>query len=286
MPRVRARVWPAFLVGAFWIAPLAAQVAAGASLSLATPYVWRGITRANGASLEPEAFLSAGVVRGYLTAGAWANYELGPRSPGHLSDIGSNRPGWSEADYWAQFARNLGELETTAGVMRYTYQGEGAGAVRTGAANTTELYAALQMSSTYLVPRLTAYLDVDHVKGVYLEGSATVPLLAYPFGNPLVIYLNGLAGYNVSQEQNPDRPNQGANFRYDGFTHFDVSLRFTLSLGRIIPLGLNLEPHWQFKVDPFTQRTSPEPGDATRHFQFWLGVSVSTGVTLVPGGRK
>ena len=127
----------------------------------------------------------------------------------------------------------------------------------------------------YLVPRLAAYVDVERVRGAYLEGEVTVPLLAYPFGNPVVFYASALAGYNLGQEMNPDRPEQNANFRNDGFTHFDFSLRATIRPVKSLPLSMNIEPHWQFKVDQFTQRTSPEPGDAHRHIQFWLGVSLS-----------
>lgn len=260
-----------------------AQLAANADLALTTPYVWRGVTRANGATLQPEGFLSIRLAQGFLSAGAWGNYELGPRSPGNLSDLGSGRPDWSEVDLWAQYGRHLGEIETTIGAVHYRYLGDHPNATRTAADNTTEIYAGLQLTSTYLVPKLMAYFDVDHVRGAYLEASATVPLLGYPFGNPVVFYANGLAGFNISQELNPDRPSQGANFARDGFTHFDFSLRATLNFGHAIPLSFNLEPHWQFKVDPFTQRTSPEPGDATRHIQFWFGVSVSTSVTLIPG---
>jgi hypothetical protein len=128
-------------------------------------------------------------------------------------------------------------------------------------------------------------MDVERVRGVYLETSITVPLLAYPFGNPIVFYATALAGYNLGQELNPDRPEQNANFRHDGFTHFDFSVRATLRPVKLLPLSVNLEPHWQLKVDEFTKRTSPEPGDANRHIQFWLGLSVSTSVTLIPGSR-
>ena len=261
--------------------PASGQLALGTSLTLATPYVWRGVTHANGATLQPEIFLGIGLAQGYLTAGGWGNLETGSPSPGNLSDLGPDRPGWSEVDFWVQFARTLGQVETTIGGIRYTYHGSGPGAVRTSSNNTAELYASVQLPSTYLVPRLSAYMDVDHVRGVYLEASATTPLLAFPFGNPVVIYANALAGYNLGQDLNPDRPGQGANFRHDGFTHFDLSLRTTLRLGKKVPLVINLEPHWQLKVDPFTKRTSPEAGDAERNLQFWLGLSLSTSFSLV-----
>jgi hypothetical protein len=261
-----------------------AQLAVGASVSLAAPYVWRGVTRSNGWNVQPEAWLALGLAGGFLTTGAWGNLERGAGSPGNLSDLGGARPGVSEVDVWLQYARPLGEIETTVGVVRYTFRGE-APAPRASGDNTTEIYGAIQLSSRYLVPRLTAFLDVERVRGVYLESIFTVPLLAYPFGNPIVFYASGLAGFNLGQERNPDRPEQNANFKSDGVTHFDFSLRATIRPVKSLPLSMNIEPHWQFKVDEFTRRTSPEPGDADRHIQFWLGVSVSTGITLIPGSR-
>ena len=263
---------------AFPLVPAQAQLALGGSVSLATPYVWRGLTRSNGWNFQPEVYLAVGVARGWLTAGGWANLEAGRNSPGNCSALGGERPGFSEVDYWIQYARPFGEIEGTLGAIRYTYPADAPAAPRTRDDNTTEIYGAVQLSSTYLVPRLVAYFDVGRVRGGYLEGAVTVPLLAYPFGNPIVFYANALAGYNLGQEINLDRPEQNANFSNDGFTHFDFSLRATIRPVKSLPVSVNIEPHWQFKVDEFTQRTSPEPGDAERHIQFWLGVSISSGI--------
>lgn len=261
-------------------AAASAQFSLGTSVTLATPYVWRGVTRSNGWNFQPEAYLAVGLARGFLTVGGWANLEAGADAPGNLSDLGGDRPGFSEVDYWIQYARSIGEIEGTVGAMRYTFPADAPSAARRSDDNTTEIYGTVQLTSTYLVPRLSAYFDVDRVRGAYLEGAFTVPLLAYPFGNPVVFYASALAGYNLGQELNPDRPEQNANFRNDGFTHFDFSVRATIRPVKSLPLSMNIEPHWQLKVDQFTQRTSPEPGDAERHIQFWLGVSVSTGIGL------
>jgi hypothetical protein len=258
----------------------AAQFSAGTSVSLASPYVFRGVTRSNGWNFQPELFVAGRIAGGFLTAGGWANLEAGSHSPGNLSDLGGTRSGFSEVDYWLQYARPLGEIEAVVGAVRYTFPSDAPAAARDEDDNTTEIYSAVQLSSTYLVPRLAAYLDVERVRGVYLEGGVTVPLLAYPFGNPIVFYASALAGYNLGQELNPDRPSQGANFRHDGFTHFDFSIRATLRPVKALPLSMNIEPHWQLKVDDFTRRTSPEAGDAERRLQFWLGVSISTGIGL------
>jgi hypothetical protein len=257
-----------------------AQLSGQASLSLAAPYVWRGLTRSNGWNVQPEVFVASRLAGGFFTAGAWANLEAGPPSPGNLSDRGGARPGFSEVDYWLQYGRPVGEMELTVGAVHYAFPAGPSSARRGPDDNTTEIYSVVQLTSTYLVPRLAAYLDVDEVRGAYIEGGVTVPLLAYPFGNPVVFYAGGLAGFNLGQELNPDRPAQRANFRHDGFTHVDFSLRATVRPLRSVNLSVNIEPHWQLKVDDFTQRTSPEPGDAERNTQFWLAVSVTSGIGL------
>jgi hypothetical protein len=274
---VKRLLWYSAAVG--WVAlpsVVDAQLAAGASVSLATPYVWRGLTRANGWNVQPEGYVAVKLGSGFLTAGAWANLEGGGDSPGNLSDLGGQRPGFSEVDYWIQYARPVAEMEASLGVIRYQFPGDSPLARRDDDDNTTEIYGAVQMSSTYLVPRFAAYLDVERVRGFYLETSMTLPLLAYPFGNPVVFYATALAGFNLGQELNPDRPDQNANFRHDGFTHVDISVRATIRPVKALPLSMNIEPHWQLKADEFTRRTSPEPGDAERRLQFWLGVSLST----------
>ena len=272
----RLALWPAVAGCLALPSVVDAQLAAGASVSLATPYVWRGLTRANGWNLQPEAYVAVKLGSGFLTGGAWANLEGGDDSPGNLSDLGGARSGFSEVDYWIQYARPLAEMEASLGVIRYEFPGDSPLARRDENDNTTEVYGAVQMTSTYLVPRFAAYLDVERVRGLYLETTMTVPLLAYPFGNPVVFYASALAGYNLGQELNPDRPDQNANFRHDGFTHVDLSLRATIRPVRSLPLAMNIEPHWQLKADEFTRRTSPEPGDGERRLQFWLGVSLST----------
>src|SRR2546426_7393979 len=130
------------------------------------------------------------------------------------------------------YARALGSVQTSLGVIRYTYRGTLPGPSRTSAASTSEVYGTIQLSRKYLAPRLAAYWDVDRVRGLYIESSGTLPIMANPLGEPFwALYVRGLAGYSLGQEVNPARPDQVANFAHRGFTHVDLSLSFDLRPG-------------------------------------------------------
>src|SRR5439155_22270112 len=61
--------------------PAGAQGYLGLDATLSSPYVWRGVTRANGWVAQPEGFVSVKAGGGFLAAGAWASYELGRAGP-------------------------------------------------------------------------------------------------------------------------------------------------------------------------------------------------------------
>src|SRR6058998_1785650 len=61
--------------------PACAQVYLGLDAALTSPYVWRGVTRANGWVVQPECFMSVRAGDGFLSGGAWASDELRRASP-------------------------------------------------------------------------------------------------------------------------------------------------------------------------------------------------------------
>ena len=255
-----------------WPTRAPAQLYAGLDAAFASRYVWRGVTRVDGAALQPEGYLGLQLDDGYLSAGAWGSYELSRAGPSGLSDLGPGRTGFGEIDYWSQYARALGPVQTSLGFIRYTYRGTLPGPSRTSAASTSEVYGTIQLSRKYLAPRLAAYWDVDRVRGLYLESSGTLPIMANPLGEPFwALYVRGLAGYSLGQELNPAQPNQVANFAGRGLTHVDLSLSFDLRPG---PLTLHHESHAQWSVDDATRRTSADPAD-DRRVKFWFELSAS-----------
>src|SRR2546423_6365062 len=163
-----------------------AQAYLGLDATLSSPYVWRGVTRANGWVVQPEAFVSLKAGGGFLSGGAWASYELKNAGPNDLSDLGTGNAGLAELNYWGQANWSLGLIQASLGGIRYTFRGTAPTAGRTRADNTTELYVDLRGTSKYIVPAVGLWLDVGRGRGAYLAASATLPLLATPPAPPVL----------------------------------------------------------------------------------------------------
>src|SRR5207247_9282167 len=58
-----------------------AQAYLGLDATLSSPYVWRGVTRANGWVVQPEAFVSLKAGGGFVSGGGGACYELQNAGP-------------------------------------------------------------------------------------------------------------------------------------------------------------------------------------------------------------
>src|SRR5213595_4092909 len=129
-----------------------AQAYLGLDATLSSPYVWRGVTRANGWVAQPEGFVSVKAGGGFLAAGAWASYELGHAGPDDLSDLGLGHAWLVELNYCGQATWSLGLVQAALGGMRYSLRGTAPDAGRTRADNTTELYLDLRATSKYIVP--------------------------------------------------------------------------------------------------------------------------------------
>jgi hypothetical protein len=252
-----------------------AQVYAGLDATLTSPYVWRGITRANGWIAQPEGFLSVKAGGGFLSAGAWASYELGEAGPNDLSDLGPGHAGLAELDYWGQADWSLGLFQASLGGIRYTFRGTAPLAGRTRADNTTELYVAVRATSKYIVPAVALWLDVDRVRGAYVEGSATVPLLANPLAAPFIALVTRAAvGYTVGQE--------GVYFTRAGITHVDLAVSSDVTLHPLhVPTVLRLEGHVQFNTDDSTRPTSADPSDARRSAKLWAALALRLSPRIV-----
>ena len=247
MPRLRLFVAAAFLPALGLPSPAYAQGYLALDATLSSPYVWRGVTRANGWVAQPEGFVSVKAGGGFLAAGAWASYELGHAGPDDLSDLGLGHVGLAELNYWGQATWSLGLVQAGLGGIRYTFRGTAPDAGRTRADNTTELYLDLRATSKYIVPGVALWLDVDRVRGAYLEGSATVPLLA----NPLA-----------------------------GVTHLDLAVSTDVTLRPLrMPTVLRLEGHVQFSTDNATRPISARPSDSGRSGKLWAALSLR----LTPG---
>ena len=283
MPRLRLFVAAALLPALGLPSPTCAQVYLGLDATLTSPYVWRGLTRANGWVVQPEGFVSLKAGGGFLSGGVWASYELGNAGPNDLSDLGTGGAGLAELNYWGQAAWSLGLVQAALGGIRYTFRGTAPTAGRTRADNTTELFVNLRATSKYIVPGVALWLDVDRVRGTYIEGSVTVPVLANPLAAPFFVLVTRAAvGYTLGQDVNTQDPSQGAYFARAGVTHVDFSASTDLTLRPLrVPTVLRLEGHVQFSTDDATRPTSARPSDARRSGKLWAALALRLSPSIV-----
>jgi hypothetical protein len=248
--------------------PACTQVYLGLDATLSSPYVWRGVTRANGWVVQPEGFVSLKAGGGFLSGGVWASYEMGNAGPNDLSDLGIGGAGLAELNYWGQATWSLGLVQAALGGIRYTFRGSAPSAGRTRADNTTELYMELRGTSKYIVPGVAVWLDIDRVRGTYIDGSVTVPVLANPLAKPFVALITRAAvGYTLGQE--------GAYFARAGVTHVDFAVSTDVTLRPLrVPTVLRFEGHVQFSTDEATRPTSARPSAARRSGKLWAALAL------------
>ena len=131
------------------------------------------------------------------------------------------------------------------------------------------------------MPGVALWLDVDRVRGAYLEGSATVPLLANPLAAPFIgLITRAAVGYTLGQEVNTQDPSQGAYFARAGVTHLDLAVSTDVTLRPLrMPTVLRLEGHVQFSTDNATRPISARPSDSGRSGKLWAALSLR----LTPG---
>jgi hypothetical protein len=275
IPRLRLFVAAALLAALGMPSPARAQVYLGLDATVSSPYVWRGVTRANGSVVQPEGFVSLKAGGGFLSGGAWASYELGKAGPDDRSDLGTGGAGLAELNYWGQASWSLGPMQAALGGIRYTFRGTAPAAGRTRADNTTELYVDVHAGSKYFVPGVAVWLDVDRVRGAYIEGSVTVPLLANPLAEPFVgVITRAALGYTLGQE--------GAYFARAGVTHVDLAVSSDVTLRPLrVPTVLRLEGHVQFSTDGATRATSARPSDALRSVKLWAALALRLSPPIV-----
>lgn len=242
--------------------PAQAQATVGADLSLFSGYVWRGISVTNRPVGQPNAYVAFPAGNASVTAGGWANIDLGEYGD---SDDFSQSGGVSsfnlaEFDPWAEVSIPAGKATVTGGVVGYLFPNDfGA----TEALNTWELYGKVGLAVP-LGPKLAVYYDVDKVDGAYLEGSVAH---AVPLGS-VSLALGALAGFSAGQAEATD-PAELNNFAENGFTHLDLSAGMPISAGifSITPVL-----HFLVNGDQNTKFTSPgEESDV----KLWGGLTIS-----------
>lgn len=254
--------------------PLTAQPVGRIDLNLANRYVWHGLSRAAGMVLQPSVALGYQFDRLVFGAGVVRHYELGGPGPGEPSQLASGTGRVGEDDAWAQVELALGSLRLRSGFTRYVFR---AGPPR----NTSEISAAIAVSSRYLNPALEAWWDIGRVRGGFVRASASSPVFGWPAAPYVFAVLTGEVGLNVGQSPDPARPRDSSHFASRGLTHAAVGLSVLNRLHHWNGVGsanLSLGLHGQLNLDDGTRHDGP---GRQQSVIFWF----SAGATVILGGE-
>jgi len=257
----------------------AAQIASGASTSIATRYLWRGITRVSDWVIHPAAWVGIRGASTELSVSGWGNWESGNAGSADLTQRGIGRRGFGEADLDVAVSREFGPTAVAAGWTRYTFHGDAAGAGQTSSDNTSELFVHFAWHGSTVTPSVLAACDVDRVRGCYFEVGAPLPIFATSEPRPTLIFsIEPTAGWSQGEGPNSDDPTQLSNFAGNGLTHVDLPFlaQAQFSGGTLEP-AFSLAAHLQWCADGAT-RTTNATGSTTR-VKFWLEV----GATIAAG---
>jgi len=220
-----------------WPAPLPGQADVRADVMLANRHAWRGVNRVTGWVLQLQLDGSARIGPGALGLGVVQIQEPFRAERGDLNEAGRGRGGLAERNWWAEYRVPAGSLDLSAGYLRYTYHGDSARGGTPGGHDTGELYAGVEARRTYLSPALTAFWDVDRVRGLYLEASGRLPLLGWPFPPEVFVYLDGALGLALGEDPDPSRPADLFYYRSDGPTHLRLGLSADVKRTANLALG-------------------------------------------------
>jgi Bacterial protein of unknown function (Gcw_chp) len=239
--------------------PASAQVTVGWDVAGFSSYVWRGLTLSGKPVIEPDLYLTIPLGAASFTAGGWANIELGKYNGGDISEGGGVAgPDLTEFDWWGEIGVPVGVATLTGGATGYIFPNN---AGFTKASNTIEVYGKIALS-TPLNPKVSAYYDVDKVKGLYVEGSVSQGI---PIG-PKSLTLGALAGYSNNEQPSSD---PSFNFADNGLTHVDLSASMGFSAG---PLSLTPSFHFVINSDDGTKFGNNGKLHDTK---IWGGITIS-----------
>jgi hypothetical protein len=242
--------------------------------TVASRYYWRGLTRRNDWVLQADLATGARFSGSFLTVGGWTNLELSTADPGS-NDIGLGRH-FGEWNLWAEFAGWAGPFDFSLGYVRYVFDEDRAAAAGSAVFNTGELYANGQVRVGAFNPKVAVWLDLEEVKGVYVELSLTGRLPVLPFAIPS-LYFGALAGISAGQAVDPADPDAPGYFADDGLTHVDVFARMQIyaPIGPVRDLYVTPDVHLLVNIDDATKRTSRAPEDQDRSTKWLVGVALS-----------
>lgn len=254
------------------VGPVGAQVFR-VDMTATNRHLWRGVNRTTDWVGQVDLAVVAPLGQGALAIGVFQSSELRRSQGGNLTEVGRDRKGLGERDWWLEYRKPVGVLEIFAGATRYTFHGNRLLGGRSASDNTTEVSLGVQAKLTYLSPTLAAHWDVERVKGLYLEASGALPLLGWPFPPQLNVYLDGALGLNLGEGPHPGHAEELAYYAGGGFTHLAMGISVDRQVGRfIVGTGARL----QAGMDDEARRGAGGLGRNV-FVAYWIGTTVRVG---------
>jgi len=249
--------------------PAAAQVTVGWDAAVFSSYVWRGVTYTNKPVFQPDLYLTIPAGKASITAGGWANIDIAKYDGStDISESGGTSAfNLAEFDWWGEVGIPAGKATLTAGATGYLFPNPASSGGLTKESNTIEVYGKVGLDVP-LSPKVSAYYDVDKVKGLYVEGSVSH---GFPVG-PQTLTLGALAGWTGGQEIDSDK---SSNFDDKGLTHVDLSASMGFSAGS---LSITPSIHGVIGNDrrtKYTKLANNAYGANDGSFKVWGGVTIS-----------
>jgi hypothetical protein len=228
--------------------------------------------------LQPDLWLSFPIGgNASFTVGGWSSIDIG-KYDNPTKDIseggGAAGPDLTEFDWYGEFGTSFGSASLTLGVTGYIYPNDKnptptTAGLLTSDNNTIEIYGQLGLS-TVLSPSISAYYDVDKIKGLYLEGSISHDLALSP---SFTLTLGALAALSAGQGCEPTSGGNctvTSNFFDNGLTHVDLSVATSFTTG-----SFSISPafHFQISQDEWTKINTPSKLDEST--KIWFGATIS-----------
>lgn len=243
------------------------QAEVGAQLDLFSSYVWRGVTLTNKPVAQPDLWVSFPAGNASITAGGWANIDLGKYDDpdDDISESGGlSAFNLAEFNPYAEVSFGAGKATLAGGIVGYIYPNDTEDGLNSDF-NTWEIYGTVGLDAP-LAPSLSIYYDIDKVNGAYLEGSVSHSL---PVGETLALDLGALVGFSAGQDFD-EGSDDFANFEDNGLTHVDLSAGLPLTAG---VFSITPVLHLQIGVDEATKFHSPSSDGSD--LRLWGGVSIA-----------
>jgi hypothetical protein len=254
-----------------------AQVVLGADITFATRSVWRGLVRASDPVLQPSAYAALRVGSGFLTAGAWADYEFGNTEPGDHSFAGVGRSGFGAVEGWVEYAARHAVFDWRAGYVHSRFRNDERVAGIPADLETGEVYAGVRSRFLPVALALTAWQDIDALKGTYVEVDAAYPLPTNPLGTIVgSIFVGGRMGLSRGLDRDGDDASRPWYFDNSGLTHAELYAEWGFDVPfKWLPVDLFVSAHHEFAIDDATRRTGPALDSETRRRFWWFEVAAS-----------